>query len=122
MTAFERIYEVVKRIPRGRVCTYGQVARLAGSPRWARAVGYALHQNPEPGVIPCHRVVNREGALAPGFAFGGENRQRELLEAEGVAFLPDGRVDMARHFWQGDPLLLDMEFAVNKTGALKADE
>ena len=56
-SAFERIYKVVEKIPRGKVCTYGQVARMAGSPRWARVVGYALHANPRPGVIPCHRVV-----------------------------------------------------------------
>ena len=107
-SAFERIYKVVEKSPRGKVCTDGQVARMAGSPRWARVVGYALHANPRPGVIPCHRVVNRLGELAPAFAFGGENRQRELLTAEGVTFLPDGRVDMKACFWQGDPLLLDI--------------
>ena len=72
MNTFEKIYEVVKSIPEGKVATYGQVALLAGNPRWARVVGYALHVNPEPGTIPCHRVVNREGKVAPGFAFGGE--------------------------------------------------
>ena len=66
-----RVYEVVRRIPKGKVATYGQVAALAGAPRNARFVGYALHSNPEPGVIPCHRVVFRDGSLAPGFAFGG---------------------------------------------------
>lgn len=60
-TVFERIYDVVRRIPSGKVATYGQIAMLAGNPRWARAVGYALHANPEPGVIPCHRVLNRFG-------------------------------------------------------------
>lgn len=97
MSVFERIYEVVKTIPRGRVATYGQVAMLAGNPRWARVVGYALHCNPMPGVIPCHRVVNREGRVAPGFAFGGEGVQRELLEAEGIVFDADGRVDLTRY-------------------------
>lgn len=105
---FERIYQVVEKIPRGKVCTYGQVARLAGNPRWARVVGYALHANPRPGEIPCHRVVNREGRMAPGFAFGGESRQRQLLEAEGVTFLSDGQVDMNACFWRGDPLLLEI--------------
>lgn len=62
-STFDRIYAVVKRIPRGKVATYGQVAMLAGNPRWARAVGYALHANPEPGVIPCHRVLNRWDGL-----------------------------------------------------------
>lgn len=72
----KRVYEVVRRIPKGKVATYGQVAVLAGAPRNARFVGYALHSNPEPGVIPCHRVVFRDGSLAPGFAFGGPERQR----------------------------------------------
>ncbi|NMM99465.1 cysteine methyltransferase [Bifidobacterium sp. DSM 109958] len=83
----ERVYAVVRRIPRGKVATYGQVAALAGAPRCARFVGYALHANPEPGVIPCHRVVFRDGSLAPGFAFGGPDRQRALLEGEGVRFV-----------------------------------
>lgn len=97
MSAFsERIYEVVKLIPCGRVMSYGQVARLAGNPRGARAVGFALHRNPQPGVIPCHRVVFRDGSLAPGFAFGGPDEQRRLLEAEGVSFTEDGRVDMEK--------------------------
>lgn len=96
MNTFERIYAAVKTIPRGYVMTYGGVAALAGNPRMARVVGYALHQNPAPGVIPCHRVVNREGRLAPAFAFGGEEVQRALLETEGVPFLPDGRVDLSR--------------------------
>lgn len=97
MSAFsERIYEAVKLIPCGRVMSYGQVARLAGNPRGARAVGFALHRNPQPGVIPCHRVVFRDGSLAPGFAFGGPDEQRRLLEAEGVGFTEDGRVDMEK--------------------------
>ncbi len=94
MNTFEEIYRVVRHIPRGYVMTYGGVAAAAGNPRMARTVGWALHVNPEPGVIPCHRVVNREGRLAPAFAFGGEEVQRVLLEKEGVPFLPDGRVDL----------------------------
>ena len=97
MNTFEKIYEVVKSIPKGKVATYGQVALLAGNPRWARVVGYALHINPEPGVIPCHRVVNREGKVAPGFAFGGEGVQRQLLESEGVVFETDGRIDLKEY-------------------------
>ncbi len=97
LSTFERIYEVVKSIPKGKVMTYGQVALLAGNPRWARVVGYALHVNPEPGVIPCHRVVNREGRVAPGFAFGGTDAQRMLLESEGVVFLENGLVDMENY-------------------------
>lgn len=93
---FERIYDVVRQIPCGRVASYGRVAALAGNPRWARVVGYALHVNPDPEHIPCYRVVTKDGRLSPAFAFGGENRQRELLEREGVEFDEDGRVDMGR--------------------------
>lgn len=96
---FDKIYNVVQTIPRGCVMNYGAVAAMAGNPRRARVVGYALHVNPMPGVIPCHRVVMKDGSLSPGFAFGGEGAQRALLEAEGVTFLPDGRVDMKKHFW-----------------------
>lgn len=96
-SVFERIYEQVERIPKGKVASYGLIAGAAGNPRWARVVGYALHVNPRPGEIPCHRVVTKDGSVAPGFAFGGPNVQRELLEAEGVTFLPDGRVNLAAH-------------------------
>ena len=99
MSSFEKIYEIVCQIPAGKVATYGQVARLAGNPRWARVVGYALHANPAFGKIPCHRVVNKEGRTAPAFAFGGSDVQKAMLEAEGVLFLPDGRVDMAQCLW-----------------------
>lgn len=97
MTTFEKIYEVVKTIPRGRVATYGQVAMLAGNPRWARVVGYALHVNPKPGEIPCHRVVNREGKTSVAFAFGGEDMQRQLLEDEGIVFESDGTIDLDKY-------------------------
>ena len=96
MSYYDKVYEVVRRIPKGKVATYGQVAALTGSPRASRAVGYALHFNPEPGVIPCHRVVNRMGRVAPAFAFGGAEVQRRLLEEEGVQFTPDGNVDLDR--------------------------
>lgn len=98
--SFEKIYEVVRRIPRGRVATYGQIAALAGNPRWSRVVGYALHVNPEPGVIPCHRVVNRFGEPSPAFAFGGINEQILLLQEDGVEFI-DGRVDLEKYLWDG---------------------
>lgn len=97
---FQRIYAVVKQIPKGCVATYGQVASLAGNPRWSRVVGYALHVNPEPGTIPCHRVVNRLGETSSAFAFGGEDMQRKLLEGEGVRFTADGRVDLERYLWR----------------------
>ena len=73
-----------------------QIARAIGNPRLSRVVGYALHVNPEPGVIPCHRVVRRDGAVSPAFAFGGSNRQVELLKNEGVGFTDESHVDMAR--------------------------
>ena len=103
-TSFELIYEVVKKIPKGFVATYGQIATLAGNPKWARVVGYALHVNPEPEIIPCFRVVNKEGRVSKAFAFGGENRQVELLKAEGVEFIynEDKKgyfVDMKKYKW-----------------------
>ncbi len=85
--SFELIYDVVRRIPYGRVATYGQVAMLAGNPRWSRVVGYALHVNPDPDHIPCYRVVNRLGEPSRAFAFGGINEQITLLQNEGVAFI-----------------------------------
>ncbi|MBQ9119059.1 MAG: MGMT family protein [Lachnospiraceae bacterium] len=97
-STFELIYDVVKQIPKGKVATYGQVASLAGNRRWARVVGYALHANPDPEHIPCHRVVNRLGEVSKAFAFGGENRQIALLEGEGVR-LEDGRVDLEKYQW-----------------------
>ena len=91
------IYEVVKQIPRGKVSTYGQVAMMAGNPRWARVVGYALHNNPDPLNIPCHRVVNRDGKVASGYAFGGSGIQRDLLEKEGIVFETDGHIDLEKY-------------------------
>ena len=99
MSVFERIYDVVRLIPKGKVTTYGQVAALAGNPRWARVVGYALHVNPTPYIIPCHRVVNREGRVADTFAFGGGDAQRDLLEREGVVFEADGHIDLKKYGW-----------------------
>ena len=99
--AYTRIYDVVRRIPAGKVATYGQVALLAGNPRWARVVGYALHVNPDPDGIPCFRVVDRMGGCSDAFAFGGKERHRELLRRDGAVLLPDGRVDLARCQWDG---------------------
>ena len=89
----KRIYEAVKKIPKGRVATYGQVAEMAGDKNMARAVGNALHKNPEPGTIPCHRVVNSKGELAGAFAFGGAGVQADLLAKEGVV-VKEGKVDL----------------------------
>ena len=97
---YERVYEAVRKIPRGKVATYGQIAYLAGSPKASRVVGYALHVNPEPGVIPCHRVVNREGRLAPAFAFGGPEIQKQMLIEEGVLFDEEGKVPLRQFLWR----------------------
>ena len=107
MTTFERIYAAVRLIPPGSVATYGQVARAVGNARLSRVVGYALHANPEPGRIPCHRVVRRDGAVSPAFAFGGANRQAELLRAEGVAFVDASHVDMARFCVKALPYVVE---------------
>ncbi|MCD8241559.1 MAG: MGMT family protein [Lachnospiraceae bacterium] len=99
MNAYDRIYEVVKQIPRGCVASYGQVAALAGNRRWARVVGYALHANPDPDHIPCYRVVTKEGRVSKAFVFGGVNEQIRLLEADGIE-LKDGVVDMEKYQWE----------------------
>lgn len=92
----KRIYEAVKRIPRGYVATYGQVAEMAGDKKMARAVGNALHKNPDPDGIPCYRVVNSKGELAGEFAFGGAGAQARILEADGIEVV-DGRVDLKKY-------------------------
>ncbi|MBE5905288.1 MAG: methylated-DNA--[protein]-cysteine S-methyltransferase [Lachnospiraceae bacterium] len=92
----KRIYEAVKRIPKGKVATYGQVAAMAGDIKMARAVGNALHRNPNPSEIPCFRVVNAKGELSGEFAFGGENAQAKLLMEEGVEVV-NGRVDLRKY-------------------------
>jgi methylated-DNA-protein-cysteine methyltransferase-like protein len=98
---FERVYDVVRQVPAGRVVSYGQVAQLVGEPRKARFVGFAMHSSPGmAGGVPCHRVVFKDGSLAPGFAFGGPGRQREMLEDEGVTFTPDGKVNMRACQWE----------------------
>ena len=92
----KRIYEAVKKIPSGHVATYGQVAELAGDKKMARAVGNALHKNPDPDNIPCFRVVNAKGELAGEFAFGGAGAQAKLLEAEGIEVI-NGKVDLKKY-------------------------
>ena len=92
----KRIYEAVKKIPKGCVATYGKVAEMAGNPRMSRAVGNALHKNPDPEHIPCFRVVNAKGELAGAFAFGGEQTQAKLLEEDGVEVI-DGKVDLKKY-------------------------
>ena len=92
----KRIYEAVKKIPAGHVATYGQVAALAGDKKMARAVGNALHKNPDSDNIPCFRVVNAKGELAGEFAFGGAGAQAKLLEAEGIEVI-NGKVDLKKY-------------------------
>lgn len=92
----KRIYEAVKKIPKGHVATYGQIAEMAGNPRMSRAVGNALHKNPDPLHIPCFRVVNSKGELAGAFAFGGGKTQAELLREDGVEVV-DGKVDLEKY-------------------------
>ena len=81
---YKRIYDIVVTIPRGEVMTYGQIAERLGNPKLARVVGNALHNTPTPIIVPCHRVVNSKGELAKHFGFGGIEKQKELLESEGV--------------------------------------
>ena len=95
-SATKRIYEAVKKIPKGKVATYGDVAALAGNPRMSRAVGNALHKNPDPSTIPCHRVVNSEGKLSGAFAFGGPDEQARRLRREGVE-VENNRVDLGKY-------------------------
>lgn len=92
----KRIYEAVKKIPKGHVATYGQIAEMAGNPRMSRAVGNALHKNPDPLHIPCFRVVNSKGELAGAFAFGGGKAQAELLREDGVEVV-NGKVDLEKY-------------------------
>ncbi len=91
----DRIYAAVRKIPRGKVATYAQVAEMAGDRKMARAVGNALHKNPGPEGTPCYRVVKATGEVADEFAFGGAGVQRRLLEADGIEFVKD-RVDLKR--------------------------
>ena len=98
----EEVYALVRQIPPGKLATYGQLAFLCGRPRAARIVGAAMLRAPEG--LPCHRVIYRDGSLCCDQAFGGEEIQRRMLEAEGVRFLPDGRADLRAHAWEGPQL------------------
>lgn len=90
------IYEAVKKIPYGRVATYGMIAEMAGNKKMSRAVGNALHKNPDPDNIPCFRVVNSKGELSGEFAFGGKDAQAKLLRAEGIEVI-NGKVDLRKY-------------------------
>ena len=92
----KRIYEAVKKIPKGKVATYGQIAEMAGDRKMARAVGNALHKNPDPDSIPCYRVVNARGELSGEFAFRGKNAQAKLLMGDGIEVV-DGKVNLKKY-------------------------
>ena len=96
---WQLFYDVVRRIPVGEVATYGQIASVAGLPRHARQVGYALHALDDEDV-PWHRVINASGQISARAAPGWDGRQRALLEAEGIVFSPAGRVDLDRYRWE----------------------
>ena len=103
----QQVYETVKKIPSGKVATYGQIARLSGHPGAARAVGNALHKNPDPDHVPCFRVVNASGDLTGSFAFGGIYVQRDLLREDGVEVV-NLKVNLKKYQWDGaeaDPSL-----------------
>jgi methylated-DNA-protein-cysteine methyltransferase-like protein len=96
------VYELVARIPRGKVATYGQIAAMLGNPLASRQVGQALYHAPAGRRLPCHRVVNSKGEMAPGDIFGGAARQRRKLEEEGVCFKANGQIDLAKSRWMFD--------------------
>jgi len=97
---FERVHQLVRGIPRGKVATYGQIARMAGAPHGARTVGWAMHGVKEGDDIPWHRVINARGQISLREGAGGE-LQRALLEEEGVEFAGAGRIDLKRFGWEG---------------------
>ncbi|MCR5383747.1 MAG: methylated-DNA--[protein]-cysteine S-methyltransferase [Saccharofermentans sp.] len=98
---FQDVYHIVRMIPRGYVATYGQIAAMLGNIRWARMVGYALHDNPDGDFTPCYRVVNKEGRVSDAFVFGGRNRQIDLLREDGIKVSDDGYVKMPDYLWKG---------------------
>ena len=97
MNVKDRVYEIVRMIPPGKVMTYGQIGKIAGV--HPRQVGRILHQNPDPEKIPCHRVVNSQGKLAENFAFGGMKGQKDKLEIEGIRVI-NKKIDLAQYIWQ----------------------
>jgi methylated-DNA-protein-cysteine methyltransferase related protein len=106
-TFFARVFALVSSIPRGRVTTYGAIARSLGTPRAARSVGWALSLAPDEDALPCHRVVDRNGFLSGGWHWGHPDVMAELLSDEGVPFLETYRVDLAACLWLPDEEDLD---------------
>lgn len=105
-----KVYAAVEGIPAGRVTTYGKIAELAGYPNASREVGIAMGRAPTGRGLPCHRVVNKNGTLAPSYAFGSQENQRRLLMAEGITFLPDGLIHVEKHMWPDDPQGMQTSF------------
>ena len=103
---YANIYRLIALIPPGKVATYGQIARLSGIPRSPRAVVWAMRSTPADLKLPCHRVVNRSGTLAPYYVFGGQGEQRSILEEEEVIFRLDGKIDLTQSLWAGPSSLL----------------
>ncbi len=94
---FDEVYKIVAMVPEGSVITYGMIADILGNPRASRIVGYAMNGAPEELHLPCHRVVNKEGRMSPGNIFGGEDKQRQMLKAEGISFMENGCINMKKH-------------------------
>jgi len=99
---FIKAYEIVEKIPAGKVMTYGQIAALLGQPRNARVVGWAMRVAPENRNLPCHRVVNRKGEMAPREVFGGVEVQKALLEREGIIIRNNRIQDLVKYLWDGN--------------------
>ena len=93
----EKVFEFLKTIPKGKVATYGKIAETMGNKHYAQTVGNILHGNPDPTQYPCHRVVNSQGKVAKHYAFGGAEAQRKQLEAEGIVFGSNGRIDLKKY-------------------------
>lgn len=98
MTTFQAVFEAVKKIPKGKVTTYGEIARYIGI-RNSRVIGYALHSNKDSANIPCHRVVTKKGEMAKGYAFGGPNIQKKILINEGIKFNQDN-INLDKYFFK----------------------
>ncbi|OGH15705.1 MAG: cysteine methyltransferase [Candidatus Levybacteria bacterium RIFCSPHIGHO2_02_FULL_37_10] len=96
MNLFEKVYEIVCLIPKGKVATYKQIAKLAGIKN-PRLVGFCLHKNTDPKNIPCHRVIKSNGYLAKGYTFGGLKKQKDILRKEGIKFSANGKINLEKY-------------------------
>lgn len=96
----QKVYELLRTIPHGKVMTYGDLAKMLGNKTWARSVGNALHDNPDGDRYPCYKVVNSEGKLSCAYAFGGLDQQKRRLEMDGIV-VENGKVDLALYGYRG---------------------